>query len=77
MTSCLLSISSVPFLKFVHTKMKEFAPMECKVFPFTEKDTFSEALRKHAYSNKLKILPPKNEKFPIKILIFFIFLLKT
>ena len=31
-------------------------------------------LRKHAYSYILKILPPKN---PQKILIFFIFLLKT
>ena len=35
------------------------------------------ALRKHAYSNILKILPPKFESFQIKILIFFIFLLKT
>ena len=31
-------------------------------------------LRKHAYSNILDILPPKNEKFQLKILIF---LLKT
>ena len=35
------------------------------------------ALRKHAYSNILKILPPKNENFQINIQIFFIFLLKT
>ena len=35
------------------------------------------ALRKHAYSNILKIFPPKNEHFQIKILMFFIFLLKT
>ena len=35
------------------------------------------SLRKHAYSNILKILPPKNENFQIKFLIFFIFLLKT
>ena len=28
-------------------------------------------LRKHTYSNILKILPPKNENFQIKILIFF------
>ena len=35
------------------------------------------ALRKHAYSNILYILPPKNENFQIKILIFFIFLLKN
>ena len=34
-------------------------------------------LRKHAYSNILKISPPKNENFQIKILILFIFLLKT
>ena len=35
------------------------------------------SLRKHAYSNILKISPPKAERFQIKILIFFIFLLKT
>ena len=29
------------------------------------------SLRKQAYSNILKILPPKNENFQIKILIFF------
>ena len=34
------------------------------------------ALLKQAYSNILKILPPKNENFQIKILIFFLFLLK-
>ena len=35
-------------------------------------------LRKHTYSNILKILPPKkNENFQIKILIFFLFLLKN
>ena len=35
-------------------------------------------LRKHAYSNILKILPPKNENFQIKKSdIIFIFLLKT
>ena len=28
-------------------------------------------LRKHAYSNILKILPPKTESFQMKILIFF------
>ena len=31
----------------------------------------AETLRKHAYSNILKILPPKPENFQIKILIFF------
>ena len=30
-----------------------------------------------AFSDIQKILPPKTEKFPIKILIFFIFLLQT
>ena len=35
------------------------------------------SLRKHAYSNILKILPPKTENFQIKTLIFLIFLLKT
>ena len=33
-------------------------------------------LQKHAYSNILNISPPKTESFQIKILIFFIFLLK-
>ena len=32
-----------------------------------------QTLRKHAYSNILKISPPKTENFQIKILIFFIF----
>ena len=35
------------------------------------------ALRKQAYSNILRLSTPKNENFQIKILIFFIFLLKT
>ena len=34
-------------------------------------------LRKHAYSNILKISQPNTESFPIKILILFIFQLKT
>ena len=34
-------------------------------------------LRKHTYSNILKISPPKTESFQIKILIFFIYLLKN
>ena len=36
-----------------------------------------QTLRKHAYSNILKILPAKNENFQIRNLIFSIFLLKT
>ena len=35
------------------------------------------SLRKHAHSNILNILQPKKENFQIKILIFFILLLKT
>ena len=35
------------------------------------------ALRKHAYSNILNILPPKNENFQIKNSDSFLFLLKT
>ena len=35
------------------------------------------SLRKHAYSNKLKISPPRTEIFQIQNLISFIFLLKT
>ena len=35
------------------------------------------SFRKHAYSNILKILPPKTESAQIKILIFLIFLLKN
>ena len=34
-------------------------------------------LQKQVYANILKILPQKTESFQIKILIFFIFLLKT
>ena len=34
-------------------------------------------LRKHAYSNILKITSPKPESFQIQILIFFIILLKN
>ena len=33
-------------------------------------------LRKQAYPNILKILPPKNKNFQTKILIFVVFLLK-
>ena len=35
------------------------------------------SLQKQAYSNKLKIIPPKNENFQIKFMTFLIFLLKT
>ena len=38
---------------------------------------FRISLGKHAYSNILEISPPKTESFQIKILIFFVFVLKT
>ena len=41
------------------------------------RSNYQYSLGKHAYSNILKILPPKNENFQRKMLIFFIFLLKT
>ena len=50
-------------------------PVEGLLGSLTKK-TNEKPLRKHAYSNTLKILPPKTESFQIKILIFFIFLLK-
>ena len=34
-------------------------------------DLTGSSFRKHAYSKIMKILPPKNENFQIKILIFF------
>ena len=34
MTSCLLSCTSIPFLKGVNSTMKEFAPKWSKFFPF-------------------------------------------
>ena len=48
-----------------------------KVRVFTLQLILVFSLRKHAYSNILKIFPPKDENFQIKNLIFFIFLLKT
>ena len=44
----------------------------------TSQSAHATPLRKHAYSNILKISPPKTENFQIKKnLIFFIILLKT
>ena len=37
----------------------------------SERPEFLPTLRKHAYSNILKIIPPKNEYLQIKIIIFF------
>ena len=50
-------------LYFVNEKRKK------KKYP--GKATVVEALRKHAYSNTLKILQPKNENFHKKIWYFF------
>ena len=39
----------------------------CKITAFGQRFKISlRALRKHAYSNILKILPPKNENFQVK-----------
>ena len=58
------------FCKRVHSKRNEFAPMGSNFFPLRV-DSFS-ALRKHAYSNILKLLPPKkNEIFLIKTSVIF------
>ena len=54
------------FTKYVNIKLAKFSQHIIAV-----------TLRKHAYSNILKISPPKTESFQIKILIFFIFLHKT
>ena len=43
----------------------------------TQKRRPQSPLRKHAYSNILKILPPKNENFQIKNSDIFTFLLKA
>ena len=42
----------------------KYQMLKAKLFSFTQEDF--KTLRKHAYSNILKILPPKNEKFQIK-----------
>ena len=51
--------------------------MPCSTWAPVDKEKIENSLRNQAYSNILKILPPKNENFQIKILIFFIFLLKN
>ena len=66
--------------RFYMIKMSSAAVMndDLILFLLTKKHviTVVKSLRKHAYSNLLKIIPPKNEHFQIKNLIFFIFLLK-
>ena len=61
---------------FEHTREKRYL-LICALNADTSQPAYPRSritLRKHAYSNTLKLLLPKNE---IKILIFFIFLLKT
>ena len=48
-----------------------------KIFCFSRWNFLYNSLRKHVYSNILKILQLKKENFQIKILIFFIFLFKN
>ena len=56
------------------SKIKYFKMLSAENFTQYAKVSFG----KHAYSNILNILQPKKESFQIKkILIFFIFLLKT
>ena len=56
----------------------KFSPFQMGISAQESKQEVTKAsLRKHAYSSVLKILPPKNESFQIKFLIFFMFLLKT
>ena len=55
-----------------------YMPWSWEAFIMADGSFTKHTLRKPAYSNKLKILPPKkNENFQLKILIFFIFLLNT
>ena len=42
--------------------MAAYAVLQAPMLPYEE----SQSLRKHAYSNILKILPPKNENYQIK-----------
>ena len=51
-------------------------PCSCLEKTKNKKKSFFYPLRKRVYSNILKILPPKNKIIQIKILIFFIFLLR-
>ena len=61
---------------FLHTKLstQRSTLKEKNLWPRVRN---SFPLRKHAYSNILKFLPPNNESFQIKSLMFFIFLLKN
>ena len=59
-------------------RCKGFIPADNEDYANAQAElSLSLALRKHAYSNILKISPPKTESFQIKVLISFIFLLKT
>ena len=72
--SCLSSLFYVYFCMFKYMYADIFSSFT--IYAGDEHEMLS--LRKHAYSNILKILPPKNGNFSDKKnLIFFIFLLKT
>ena len=51
-----------------------FCEFTFEIFPFSQNTSF-QSLRKHAYSNILKILPPQNENF--QIFFFYIFRIST
>ena len=65
-----------PCLLFKHDLAVNSKGIMCGTGPAQSVGLQFNPLRKHAYSNILKISPPKTESFQIKILIFFIFLLK-
>ena len=81
--SCVSILQKTLFLVLHTMCMKEISffskcPKISKTLYSTFFTKFCFSLRKHAYSNILKILPPKNENFQIKNSnIFFIFLHKT
>ena len=70
------NISKCRLLKILPRVLSVNTPIDSIYFTFNT-GPFSVSLRKHAYSNILKISPPKPESFQIRILILFIFLLKT
>ena len=65
----LMYIQLLSLLKYIHSSRNEIDS-----FPLIHNNS---SLRKHAYSNILRILPPKNENFQMKKSDIFILLLKT
>ena len=68
------SLPAQAVIGFLYTRIKYLSYCFCYSVRllFTCYLNISLSLRKHAYSNTLKISPPKNERFQIKILIFHI-----